>query len=184
MLAKDQGWHVDSTFDLARVFRLPGTYNRKREPIPVLCHAWEPHRRYSPTDFDTMLPPLTTCCLLPHPQQMITTFRPYSRCRFSVRLKYLLRVGDNPITQERYPSRSEATFAVMSALVAAGYTDRHIVAVMMNPCYVLSERPRQKGETWLLQEIARARTKGRPRSPSVLVQGRQPSAVRFTGGAA
>lgn len=67
VLAKDQGWHVDSTFDLARVFRLPGTYNRKREPIPVLCHAWEPHRRYSPTDFDTMLPPLTTMLFAPSP---------------------------------------------------------------------------------------------------------------------
>lgn len=31
--AKDLGWHLDNVKDLARVFRLPGTHNRKVEPI-------------------------------------------------------------------------------------------------------------------------------------------------------
>jgi hypothetical protein len=33
--ASEQGWHVDATADLARVLRLPGTFNRKQDP-PVL----------------------------------------------------------------------------------------------------------------------------------------------------
>ena len=34
-LAKARGWVVDSTHDLARVMRLPGTVNNKAEPVPV-----------------------------------------------------------------------------------------------------------------------------------------------------
>jgi hypothetical protein len=34
-LAKTRGWVVDSTHDLARVMRLPGTVNNKAEPVPV-----------------------------------------------------------------------------------------------------------------------------------------------------
>jgi hypothetical protein len=34
-LAEDQGWVVDSTHDLARLMRLPGTFNNKSAPVPV-----------------------------------------------------------------------------------------------------------------------------------------------------
>jgi primase-like protein len=33
--AKRAGWHLDSTQDLARVLRVPGSMNCKREPVPV-----------------------------------------------------------------------------------------------------------------------------------------------------
>lgn len=33
--AKRRGWAVDSVIDLSRVMRLPGTMNRKHEPVPV-----------------------------------------------------------------------------------------------------------------------------------------------------
>lgn len=29
------GWHIDATHDLARIMRLPGTWNFKAEPVPV-----------------------------------------------------------------------------------------------------------------------------------------------------
>ena len=34
-LAQERGWVVDSTHDLSRLMRLPGTYNNKSEPVPV-----------------------------------------------------------------------------------------------------------------------------------------------------
>lgn len=34
-LGRRRGWHVDNVFDLARVMRLPGTVNRKAEPVAV-----------------------------------------------------------------------------------------------------------------------------------------------------
>jgi hypothetical protein len=39
--AAEHGWVVDSTFDLSRVMRLPGTRNLKGEPVPVLLHSLE-----------------------------------------------------------------------------------------------------------------------------------------------
>lgn len=50
--AAERQWVVDSTFDLARVMRVPGTLNRKGAPVmPVrLLRAGGP--RYDPHDFD------------------------------------------------------------------------------------------------------------------------------------
>lgn len=53
-LARRQGWHVDNVFDVARIMRLPGTWNRKNEPAPVTAKAiWD--RRYNPSDFEPHL---------------------------------------------------------------------------------------------------------------------------------
>ena len=51
-VAKLHGWDVDSTFDLARVLRLPGTYNRKvpDDPKPVEIIEAHEDRRYNPSD--------------------------------------------------------------------------------------------------------------------------------------
>lgn len=40
--AGDNGWKVDNTSDLARVYRLPGTMNRKG-PEPIMCTIASPH---------------------------------------------------------------------------------------------------------------------------------------------
>lgn len=50
--AAERSWVVDSVFDLARVMRVPGTYNRKgTAPVPVqLLHADGP--RYAPEDIE------------------------------------------------------------------------------------------------------------------------------------
>lgn len=37
--AKAHGANADTVFDLPRVLRVPGTFNCKHEPIPVVCHA-------------------------------------------------------------------------------------------------------------------------------------------------
>lgn len=50
--AAERDWTVDSTFDLARVMRLPGTMNRKGEPVPVRLLEIDDARRYSPSVFD------------------------------------------------------------------------------------------------------------------------------------
>ena len=52
--AEAREWEIDSTFDLARVLRLPGTFNRKLSPEPVRVLHDTPHR-YNPYDFEEYL---------------------------------------------------------------------------------------------------------------------------------
>jgi hypothetical protein len=58
-LGELRGWDIDSTPDLARVLRLPGTLNRKLEDaiVPVAVDILEQHiRRYDPADLRDALP--------------------------------------------------------------------------------------------------------------------------------
>lgn len=50
-------WKIDSTFDLARVLRMPGTLNAKpgAEPKPVVLEHVDPDARYDPSDFEAAL---------------------------------------------------------------------------------------------------------------------------------
>jgi len=55
--ARERGWNLDTTSDLARVLRVPGTVNRKlpQEPVPVRVLEAHPDRRYNPSDFEPYL---------------------------------------------------------------------------------------------------------------------------------
>lgn len=56
-MAEKRGWKVDSTADLARVLRLPGTFNRKTElVVPVRVIEYHEGNRYDPADLERHLP--------------------------------------------------------------------------------------------------------------------------------
>jgi hypothetical protein len=78
-----------------------------------------------------------------------------SELGLDARTRALIREGQSP----RYPSRSEALWAVLHALIAAGYGDRTIASVLLDPRYAISAKPREQGRRWLAREIARARAK-------------------------
>lgn len=55
--AQKHGWKVDTTSDLARVLRVPGTFNRKdKEPVPVEIMEFNSDLRYSPEEIAEHLP--------------------------------------------------------------------------------------------------------------------------------
>lgn len=51
--AAERSWTVDSTFDLSRVLRVPGSVNRKSDPVPVVLEKYDPTLRYDRDDFET-----------------------------------------------------------------------------------------------------------------------------------
>lgn len=52
-------WNLDSTHDLARVLRLPGTTNYKSDSVPVAVVSHN-NNRYNPSDFDQYAAAITT----------------------------------------------------------------------------------------------------------------------------
>jgi hypothetical protein len=72
-------------------------------------------------------------------------------------------------TDPRYRSRSEAIHAVSRALVAAGYDDIVIAAILLDPRFAISAKPRElaprwdaagkASRRWVRHEVARARAK-------------------------
>lgn len=56
--ARASGWEVDSTWDLARIFRPPGTLNHKNGAVvPVELVEWNDDQRYGYEAIDQLLPP-------------------------------------------------------------------------------------------------------------------------------
>jgi putative DNA primase/helicase len=54
-IAQGHGWQIDPTADLARVLRVPGTFNRKLNPLPVRAVEYNETCRYNPSDFEEYL---------------------------------------------------------------------------------------------------------------------------------
>ena len=149
------GWHVDSTADLARVLRIPGTYNLKNGGTREVTAFETNDFRYDPSDFGDFAELKTPSPGSPNsaPSSGHLDLR---SLRVSPRIKYLIQHGD---TIGQYPSRSEALFAVILALLAAGYDHTDIVRLCLLETHGISELPREKGRTWLAQELKRAHHK-------------------------
>jgi len=90
--------------------------------------------------------------------------------KVSHRIKYCIAMGHDPDDPQRYPSRSEALFAVIQALMASGHDDATIASVIMDTRYsisakVLSQKnPKnphywEQTKAWVAKEIARAKAK-------------------------
>ena len=91
----------------------------------------------------------------------------------SHRIKFVIQTGTDPDQATRYQSRSEALFAVLGALVDAGYDDATMAGVVMDRRYGISAKvweqknpksPRYEDQTrgWVAGEIDRARAKSLP----------------------
>lgn len=152
---KNHGWHVDSTADLARVFRIPGTYNHKTDPPVQARIIQESLVRYEPSDFDDWLQEDTPHSAPVHDND-IQVSDILKATTISDRLKFLIVSGD---VIGKYPSRSEAVFAVTSGLIRAKIDDSSIVSTLLNPNYRISEMPIEKGRKWVESEVERVHKK-------------------------
>jgi hypothetical protein len=163
-VAKLHGWEVDSTFDLARVLRVPGTYNRNVPDNPRLVTILEAHPdyRYNPSDFDAHLIEVND------PSHQETTRDTYDgelpqvdlqTLKIPAWLKYLIHVGHDPDYVASDSTRSAAEFKALQGLIEAGLDDPTIMSLMLDPRYGISEKPREKGRKWLASDLARAHAK-------------------------
>jgi hypothetical protein len=162
---------ADACHNIDRIMRLPGTVNipgekkRKKGRKPSLARVVEADwsliyslRQFTPAPrvqvpdgsgpavkLSGNLPRLESLDELP---EAVTS-----------RTKQLIVQGDDPDDPTRYPSRSEALFAVLCELVRAGCTDDQIAAVILDPDYGISvhvlDQPRP--QQYAARQIQRAR---------------------------
>jgi hypothetical protein len=170
--AQLHGWHLDGTADLARVLRVPGTFNRKVPDhiVPVTILEAHPDYRYNPSDFEPYLidinyeagahPTTGPRALWPNKLPHVDIHQ----LNVTATIKFLIVTGTHPQGQ-RHPSRSEAEWRVIHNLISPGYDDVVIASVLLDPINRISEKPREKGRKWVEQEIARARAKARQTAP-------------------
>jgi hypothetical protein len=76
--------------------------------------------------------------------------------RVSARIKWVILEGHGGA---RYPTASEARFAVLQALISAGHDDATIAAVFFTAGHAIGDKPRRLGRAWFARELARARAK-------------------------
>ena len=179
-VAKRHGWEVDSTFDLARVLRIPGTWNRKLpdDQKQVMVIKVREGECYNPSDFSEHLIEVNE---ISYQQTTSETFEgelpPIDLASLNIPtwLKTLIRYAEDVNATKPYPSRSEALFDAVQGLLKVGVDEPTIMSLSLDSHYAISEKPREKGRTWLASEIARARaklnghrptTKGRPEPAS------------------
>jgi hypothetical protein len=75
--AQASGWHLDSTQDICRVMRLPGTVNVKIPSEPVLAMVMEHSEiRYNPDDIDAVLPAVEQAAAATQHRQAVFERRP------------------------------------------------------------------------------------------------------------
>lgn len=77
--------------------------------------------------------------------------------RLSPAMLALIATGDDPDEPGRYPSRSEASWAVTCAMVRAEYDDATIGAVLLDRDLPIADHTRDKGRAYVERQIGRAR---------------------------
>ncbi|MBI2374743.1 MAG: hypothetical protein HYV07_12175 [Deltaproteobacteria bacterium] len=180
----------DSVFSAQQVMRLPGTINHK-PGVGILCtllHLPDPELRYS-LDRIAQVVPARSALPVPNgkgtggrrapslvddvqrPNDGSTVFKPTVERLAELRRiaaelpEYVHRlIREGWVDGGKYPSRSEADFAVICALVDAGLFDGEIVGVFEDVSEGIGRRMLEKGREVILRDIEKARTTERPKT--------------------
>ena len=159
---------ADSTHNVDRILRLPGTVNWKADKnhVPSLAklEASNPERVYPLSAFK-QLPPLAVAATT---HAAATTGGTIKRLKFvddlpasvSGRTKVIICQGIDPDEPNKHPSRSEWLFDVCCNLVRAGVDDDTIYSVITDPQFTISESVLEKGRgthKYALKQIRDAR---------------------------
>lgn len=150
----------DSTQDISRVLRVPGTINIKipKNPKTVRIIQMNADLRYDLSDFtEYKVPVMNTSNLsgCDFSSQLPDLHVP--DLRVSDRIKDLIQFGD---TNNEYPSRSERDQAIIVAMITAKHSNDDIKAIFSNTSYVCSDKYLAKAnskDNYLSHSIAKAK---------------------------
>lgn len=146
----------DSTYDLGRMLRMPGTLNHKELQNPCVCQIahWEPERRYNLSDFELYYVEVVSAT-----ENVIFSGKlpevDIDALELSRKTRALMNSGWTPDCG--YKTRSEADQAVITALLEAGCDNNDIRVVFSNSDLGIGEKYRESDDKYLAHSIANAR---------------------------
>jgi Protein of unknown function (DUF3987) len=164
--AKGYGWQMDGTHDISRVFRQPGTLNRKLNPVEVRVMRYDEGTRYNPAEFEQYL-----IDVAPeedhevnsegngHDPEASRALYELVRKRLSSRILKAFEGGPDAFEPEvgKDGSTSGADAAVCTALIGAGLTDAQIRDIYR--IYPIGTRGKYagRGDEYLARTLKNAR---------------------------
>ena len=135
--AKALGWDIDSTFDLARVMRVPGTTNYKGDPVPVkLLNINE--SRFNPSEFEEWLPELpkdqadTPGAPLPQFELSADLQPPFDKFEAACEIEPRFKLSFDKQRKD-FQDQSASTYDMSLARFACmfGWSDQEIVSLLV-----------------------------------------------------
>lgn len=140
----------DNCQDLARLMRLPGTWNmlnekkRKQGRKPALAHVIRiENETFKLSDFE-----LKYSNSVPSAASTSTQLK---NLPISKNCIELIVTGKHP--EREFESRSEGLFSVLCSLAKAGIDDQAILQICRDPGFEISEKPLEHSEEWLRKQL-------------------------------
>jgi len=139
--------HADTTSDVTRLLRLPGTYNVKDPYNPVPCEIVEDSKlSYSLEDFEGYITPVYKINTSETDLNLNLEVTRINRRKLSTRINKIISEGIDQQNPEN-TDRSSLIQTVVSAMVAKEYTDNEIYTVLTDRTFKISEKIlEQKGD--------------------------------------
>lgn len=153
---------ADTTADISRIFRLPGSFNVKvkDDPKPVTIIR-ESDTEYTIEDFDFVTRETTRTTTAEAPSKPKYTREKVDKRRISGNLKILLETGSDPKHPEK-KDRSELIHSAVFQLVSKEFTDDEVYTILTDPAYKLSEKVlEQEKEEDRMRYVSLSLTKAR-----------------------
>lgn len=135
----------DSCFDLARVLRVPGTYNLKGDE-PVLAEVVEYHedRVYQLGDFpEAILDDDDAVQLDASPEPLPDSFEDAIRAKKAKLLHRMVSAEGAPLAASGNVDHSRNDWYVACALLSLGYSQGVVMSVLMHPTWASGEKYRR-----------------------------------------
>lgn len=150
---------IDSTHDLARVLRVPGTWNRKNGATCQVELIRETGRRFSPDDFADWLELDDAAAVMPRDVVLRTTEPPGLKLAALLEDRKFKATWEEKRKDLKDQSRSGYVFSLANQVLMAGWSDQEALdlltswmAARLRP----GEKPKPLG--WYVLAITKART--------------------------
>lgn len=158
-IRRQTSYAIDSTHDLARVLRVPGTSNRKNGSVQPVRALFADGPRYSPSDFDDWLESESETIAIPHGVKLREAEPPALKLSAMLEDRKFKATWLEQRRDLKDTSRSGYCMSLASQCLMAGWADQEVIDLLvswMKPRLRVGEKPKALG--WYALTVGKARS--------------------------